>query len=150
MVFLQDDMKTNSCIFCSIVSGVLKASLVYENSSFLAFLDRYPFTFGHTLVIPKKHSEDIFQMSDAEVGKLYCIVSLIAKTISKTVKAEGLNIGQNNGRAANQIVPHVHVHIIPRFTNQQNMNGRWPLRRPGKDEELEELSKKIRSALPPA
>ena len=88
MVFLQDDMKTNSCIFCSIVSGVLKASLVYENSSFLAFLDRYPFTFGHALVIPKKHSEDILQMSDAEVGKLYCIVSLIAKTISKTVKLQ--------------------------------------------------------------
>ena len=87
-------------------------------------MDRYPFTLGHTLVIPKKHFEDILQMSDAEVGRLYCIVSLIAKTISKTLKAEGLNIGQNNGSAANQIVPHVHVHIIPRFTNQQNMNGR--------------------------
>ena len=143
-------MKTNSCIFCSIVSGVLKASLVYENSLFLAFLDRYPFTIGHTLVIPKRHFEDILQMSDSEVGSLYYTVSLIAKTISKTVKAEGLNIGQNNGRAANQIVPHVHVHIIPRFTNQQNMNGRWPLRRPAKDEELEELSKKIRTALPPS
>lgn len=86
-------------------------------------------------------------MSETEVGRLYCMVSLIAKAVSKTVKAEGLNIGQNNGRAANQIVPHVHVHIIPRFINQQNMNGRWPSRRPAKDEELEELSEKIKSVL---
>lgn len=147
MVLLQNDMKTNSCIFCSIVTGFLKAAVVYENSSFIAFLDRYPFTLGHTLVIPKKHFEDILRMSETEVGRLYCMVSLIAKAVSKTVKAEGLNIGQNNGRAANQIVPHVHVHIIPRFINQQNMNGRWPSRRPAKDEELEELSEKIKSVL---
>lgn len=134
----------NSCIFCSIVSGFLEAAVVYENSSFIAFLDRYPFTPGHTLVIPKKHYEDLLQMPEGEVGRLYGIVSFIAKAISKTVKAEGFNIGQNNGRAANQIVPHVHVHIIPRFINPQNMNGRWPSRRPAKDEELKELSEKIK------
>jgi len=136
-------LKSNTkCIFCSIINDELKAVRIYEDSLFVAFMDRYPINTGHTLVLPKKHHEDIFTMDDAEIGKLF----LTAKGIVKALDAKGLNIGQNNGRAANQIVPHVHVHIIPRY-NYDSPNGRWPTRNLISDEELDKIAQKIKSSL---
>jgi histidine triad (HIT) family protein len=109
-------------------------------------MDKYPINTGHTLVLPKKHHESIFSMQDEEIGKLFCTVSFLAKAIVKALDAKGLNIGQNNGRAANQIVPHVHVHIIPRF-NYDSPNGRWPSRTLISDEELNKIAQKIKSSL---
>lgn len=140
-------MKSNTkCIFCSIINDELKAVRIYEDSLFVAFMDRYPINTGHTLVLPKKHHEDIFTMDDAEFGKLFLTVSFLAKGIVKALDAKGLNIGQNNGRAANQIVPHVHVHIIPRY-NYDSPNGRWPSRNLISDEELDKIAQKIKSSL---
>jgi len=85
-------------------------------------------------------------MPKDEAGELYTTVWFIAKAVLKAVNPEGLNIGQNNGRAANQIIPHVHVHIIPRF-KEDVITGRWPSRRPVPDSELEEISESIRSVL---
>ena len=85
-------------------------------------------------------------MGDDEVGKLFSTVSSLAKGIVKALDANGLNIGQNNGRAANQIVPHVHVHIIPRYS-YDSPNGRWPSRNLISDEELEKIAEKIRACL---
>jgi histidine triad (HIT) family protein len=109
-------------------------------------MDRYPINTGHTLLLPKKHHEDIFTMDDEEIGKLYTTVSFLAKGIVKALDAKGLNIGQNNGRAANQIVPHVHVHIIPRY-NYDSPNGRWPSRNLISDEELDKIAQKIKASL---
>ena len=109
-------------------------------------MDRYPINTGHTLVLPKKHHEDIFTMDDVEIGKLFLTVSFLAKGIVKALDAKGLNIGQNNGRAANQIVPHVHVHIIPRY-NYDSPNGRWPSRNLISDEELDKIAQKIKASL---
>ena len=120
---------------------------VFENSDFIAFMDKYPINRGHALVLPKNHHESIFTMSDDEVGKLFSTVSFLSKGIMKALGAKGLNIGQNNGKAANQIVPHVHVHIIPRYS-YDSPNGRWPSRNLISDEELEKIAEKIRSSLP--
>ncbi|HEY7109148.1 MAG TPA: HIT family protein [Nitrososphaeraceae archaeon] len=139
-------MKVDTCIFCSIVSGYSKAEIIYHDSSFVALLDKYPFSSGHSLVIPRKHYEDLLKMPKEEVGYLYSTVSVIASAISKALNPEGLNIGQNNGRAANQIIPHVHVHIIPRFKHDI-ISGRWPSRHLAHDLELQEISGKIRSVL---
>lgn len=109
-------------------------------------MDKYPINKGHTLVLPKNHHESIFTMVDDEVGELFSTVSFLAKGIMKSLDANGLNIGQNNGRAANQIVPHVHVHIIPRYS-YDSPNGRWPSRNLISDEELEKIAEKIRSFL---
>ena len=109
-------------------------------------MDKYPINKGHTLVLPKNHHESIFTMGDDEVGKLFSIVSFLAKGIVKALDANGLNIGQNNGRAANQIVPHVHVHIIPRYS-YDSQNGRWPSRNLISDEELEKIAERIRGFL---
>lgn len=110
-------------------------------------MDKYPINRGHALVLPKNHHESIFTMSDDEVGKLFSTVSFLSKGIMKALDAKGLNIGQNNGKAANQIVPHVHVHIIPRYS-YDSPNGRWPSRNLISDEELEKIAEKIRSSLP--
>ena len=140
-------MKSNTkCIFCCIINDELKAVKIYEDSLFLAFMDRYPINTGHTLVLPKKHHEDIFTMDDTQIGKLFLTVSFLAKGIVKALDAKGLNIGQNNGRAANQIVPHVHVHIIPRY-NYDSPNGRWPSRKLISDEELDKIAQKIKASL---
>lgn len=120
---------------------------VFENSDFIAFMDKYPINKGHALVLPKNHHESIFTMSDDEVGKLFSTVSFLSKGIMKALDAKGLNIGQNNGKAANQIVPHVHVHIIPRYS-YDSPNGRWPSRNLISDEELEKIAEKIRLSLP--
>lgn len=113
---------------------------------FVAFMDKYPINTGHTLVLPKKHHKDIFTMGDDEIGKLFSTVFFLAKGIVKALDAKGLNIGQNNGRAANQIVPHVHVHIIPRY-NYDSPNGRWPSRNLISDEELDKIAQKIKASL---
>lgn len=113
---------------------------------FVAFMDKYPINTGHTLVLPKKHHKDIFTMGNDEIGKLFSTVSFLAKGIVKALDAKGLNIGQNNGRAANQIVPHVHVHIIPRY-NYDSPNGRWPSRNLISDEELDKIAQKIKASL---
>lgn len=134
------------CIFCSIIKGELGAVRVLENSDFIAFMDKYPINRGHTLVLPKDHHESIFTMADDQVGKLFSTVSFLSKGIIKALNAKGLNIGQNNGKAANQIVPHVHVHIIPRYS-YDSPNGRWPSRNLISDEELENIAEKIRASL---
>ena len=135
------------CIFCSIIKDELGAIRVFENSDFIAFMDKYPINRGHALVLPKNHHESIFTMSDDEVGKLFSTVSFLSKGIMKALDAKGLNIGQNNGKAANQIVPHVHVHIIPRYS-YDSPNGRWPSRNLISDEELEKIAEIIRLCLP--
>jgi histidine triad (HIT) family protein len=134
------------CIFCSIIDNELRAIKIFEDSTFVAIMDRYPINTGHTLVLPKKHHKDIFTMEDDEIGKLFSTVSFLAKGIVKALDAKGLNIGQNNGRAANQIVPHVHVHIIPRY-NYDSPNGRWPTRNLISDEELNKIAQKIKASL---
>ena len=139
-------MANSSCVFCSIISGSLPKAVLYEDSNILALMDKYPINKGHTLVIPKIHYDNLLLMAPHEVGKLYAIIPIIAKAVVSAVKADGFNVGQNNGRAANQIVPHVHVHIIPRF-NQDSPDGKWPIRRVAQYSELIETANKIKLQL---
>ena len=134
------------CIFCSIINGANEGIIVYDNNYFLVLMDKYPISRGHTLVIPKTHYDNLLYMPQNEVGKLYSLVSIIAKAVVSAVSADGFNIGQNNGKSANQIIPHVHVHIIPRFKND-NSYGKWPTRYIAKEEELYDFSKKIKKQL---
>jgi len=145
-VIMNNNTNKYHCIFCSIINGTNEGITVYDNNHFLVLMDKYPINHGHTLVIPKKHYDNLLFMPHDEVGKLYSLVSIIAKAVVSAVSADGFNIGQNNGKSANQIFPHVHVHVIPRFKND-NSNGRWPTRYIAKEEELYEFSKKIKSQL---
>ena len=135
-------MESKNCVFCAIIEGKMPVAKVFESEAILCFMDKYPINTGHTLVIPKKHYESFLDMSENEVAELYITVSRIAKASIKSLHADGFNVGQNNGRAANQIVPHVHVHIIPRFISDNN-NGRWPSRKIESQHELEIAAGKI-------
>jgi histidine triad (HIT) family protein len=141
-------MVQNSCIFCSIIAGELPVAKIYEDSNLFVLMDKYPINIGHTLLIPKIHYDNILLMPPEEVGRLYSFVPIIAKAVVSAVNADGFNIGQNNGRAANQIVPHVHIHIIPRFKDD-SPDGKWPNRHVSRYEELFNIAQKIKKLLNP-
>jgi histidine triad (HIT) family protein len=139
-------MANSSCVFCSIIAGKLPKAILYEDRNILVLMDKYPINVGHTLVIPKIHYDNLLLMPPSEVGKLYAIIPVIAKAVIRAVKADGFNVGQNNGRAANQIVPHVHVHIIPRF-KEDSPDGKWPVRHVADNTELIQTANKIKLEL---
>jgi histidine triad (HIT) family protein len=131
-----------NCIFCDIIAGKKNAYLIYEDKTHIVIMDKYPIQLGHSLVIPRAHHEKIIDMPIDDVSSLFAKVPRVAKAILKATGADGFNIGQNNGRAANQIIPHVHVHVIPRY---EKMSNPWKRRMIANDEELEKLSNKIKS-----
>ena len=131
-----------SCIFCDILDKKRDAHLLYEDKSHIAFLDKYPIDVGHSLVIPKEHHEKITDMDPKDVGNIFALVPKITKGILDATKADAFSLGQNNGRAAKQIIPHVHIHIIPRYNSTGTI---WTKRQISNNDELSELAKKIRS-----
>ena len=133
-----------SCIFCDILSGNRDGHIIYEDASHVAFLDKYPIDVGHSLVVPKEHHERITDMDFKAVGDLFSIVPKIANAILTATDADAFSLGQNNGRAAKQIIPHVHVHIIPRYNHKGTI---WTKRSISNDEELLTLAKKIKELL---
>ena len=132
------------CIFCDILSGKREGHIVYEDDSHLAFLDKYPIDDGHTLVITKKHYERITDMDSEDVGKLFSLIPKIAKAVLLGAGADAFSLAQNNGKAAKQIIPHVHVHIIPRYNNKGTV---WTKREIPTHEILSELAQKIKTNL---
>lgn len=134
------------CVFCEIVNGNIHAAIVFETDEFLSFMDKYPLNRGHLLVIPKQHHEFLTNMNNNEVAELFKLVNMISKYLWKLVKADGLSIGQSNGKAASQDIFHVHVHIIPRFDNDSD-GGSWPTRKTFTRKELEELASLLKAKL---
>jgi histidine triad (HIT) family protein len=118
--------------------------LLYEDKHHIAFLDKYPIDIGHSLVVPKEHHERITDMDPNSVGALFTVVPKIAKAILDATGADAFSLGQNNGRAAKQIIPHVHVHIIPRYNQTGTV---WTKRAISNDGELASLAKKIKDAI---
>ena len=101
------------CIFCKIASREIPSAIVFENENYIAFMDRAPFNKGHTLVCPKKHGETVWDMTESEIGGLFTIAARLSKAIMRATKSDGFRFVQKNGDAANQVVAHVHVHVIP-------------------------------------
>ena len=107
----------NDCIFCKIIDGTIPSFKIHENEKFLVLLDRFPSCLGHVLVIPKKHAENIFELDSETASEIFSLVADVAKRMKDVLPLEGLNILQNNGVAAQQTVPHFHIHLIPRYTD---------------------------------
>lgn len=105
------------CIFCKIIAGEIPSDKVYEDEQVLAFLDIKPVNRGHLLVIPKIHSTDLLSVEDEALKDLMPKVKKIGAAAMKAMNAQGINISTNNGRAAGQIIFHLHFHLIPRFAN---------------------------------
>jgi histidine triad (HIT) family protein len=103
------------CIFCRIVAGDIPSHKVYEDDATLAFLDINPAARGHTLVIPKAHAADVFSMPADAMAATAQTIQTVARILQHGVQPEGINVLQNNGPAAGQVVFHYHVHLIPRW-----------------------------------
>ncbi|GBC74230.1 Purine nucleoside phosphoramidase [archaeon HR05] len=135
----------DECIFCLIVEGKRDAAVVYEDDAMMVFMDKYPISNGHILVIPKRHHTTILDMESRDVGMLFALVHRVAKAVVSALNAQGFSIAQNNGKVAHQVVPHVHVHIVPRFIDEER--GRWPSRRTATMDELRSIAERIRQHL---
>lgn len=109
------DQQNSICLFCKIVAKEIPSSVVYEDNYVIAILDISPINFGHTLLLPKIHSENLFDLDTKIFEKMAKVAKNISMAIKKAVKADGINIGMNNGGAAGQVVSHTHIHVIPRF-----------------------------------
>jgi len=115
---------TGHCTFCRLAKKEAPASYIYEDKEVAAFLDMKPINAGHTLVIPKNHYENIYEIPEEKVAHLFRIVKKVAYAVKKGVSAEGISIVQNNERAAGQVVFHLHVHVIPRFWKPKSCRPR--------------------------
>ena len=138
---------TENCLFCKIIAGKIPSNKIYEDDAVFAFLDVYPASEGHTLVVPKKHFSNFTDMDAESVASLFEVARKITAAVEKTTSAEGSNIGINNGEAAGQEIPHVHVHVIPRKKGDGGRGMKSIVWTEPDTTNLGELAKKIRSAL---
>jgi histidine triad (HIT) family protein len=132
------------CIFCAIVAGKIPANRVFENGDFTAFLDKSPIFKGHTLLIPKKHIETIFDFPDKELGEMIKNAKYLSIAIKKAVPCDGILFINNN--VISQSVPHFHMHIIPRKEGEILRGFMWP-RTKYKEGEEKEFADRIREEI---
>jgi len=133
-------IKDDKCIFCKIIEKSIPSKILFENDKNLAFLDIFPVSKGHTIVIPKNHYKNLEEIPNNALSELFEIVKKVSILIHKKLKVDGYNILQNNFRAAGQVVNHYHVHIIPRW----NEDGKFKLYIPKKQAKEEELNQILR------
>ncbi len=138
-------MSGDDCIFCKMVAGEIPVTKIYEDDAVLSFLDIGPLSDGHTLVIPKQHFEKLHECPADILSRVGSRLGKIAKAVATAMGSDGYNVLCNNGRAAGQLVGHVHFHIIPRNTGD-GVFDRWPAYK-YENGKIEELAVKIRENL---
>ena len=134
------------CIFCKIAKGEIPAIKVLDEELVLAFMDINPSSRGHMLVIPKRHAENIFEISEGDLAAVTSAVRRCATAAKEALKAEGITVLQLNGKASDQLVPHLHVHIMPRWENDGMSVSQWEMGK-GNIEELQEIARKVQEHL---
>jgi histidine triad (HIT) family protein len=135
-----------SCVFCKIVSGRIPCRRVHEDDQCLAFLDIAPLAPGHSLLIPKKHVQLLWEAEPAAVAALASVMPRLTGALMKVTGAAGCNVLQSNGRVSGQLVPHVHFHLIPRKEGD-GLGFIWSSARSYAEGEAEAIQKKILAAL---
>jgi histidine triad (HIT) family protein len=111
-------MSQRECVFCSIVAGAKPCHKVLETDTILSFMDIFPASEGHTLVIPKQHFESVFEISESAMQAVSLAARRIASAIRAELEPDGMTIAQVNGEAAGQTVMHYHLHLLPRTRGQ--------------------------------
>jgi histidine triad (HIT) family protein len=142
------EKSVSDCIFCKIISGEIPCAKVYEDEHVIAFLDISQVTKGHTLVIPKVHKKDIFELTPEIASKLFEVVPKIANAINEKFSPIGLNVLNNNGEPAGQTVFHFHMHLIPRYGKGDGFGAVWKSHQSDYSfEDLQEIAQTIHSAI---
>ena len=111
----------DSCIFCKIIAGELPSNKVYEDKAILAFLDANPASEGHTLIIPKEHCENIYDIEEETLSKIAVLSKQLANIYKERLNIDNINILNSNGKYAQQDVPHYHMHLIPRKKDDKKL-----------------------------
>lgn len=137
----------DNCIFCKIANGEIPTNKVYEDEVVMAFLDMSQVTKGHTLLVPKKHIQDIFGYSSNDAGAVFKRIPLVANALKEAFPdMQGLNLLNNNGEIASQTVMHSHVHLIPRYNSENDGFGlKWEPAAEGtySDDDLSQIARTI-------
>ena len=136
------------CIFCKIINGDIPSVKVYEDEHVFAFMDIAPLTKGHTLLIPKQHVADLLDMPEDVARNLYASAPKIANALKAAFNPQGMNTVNNNGAFAGQTVFHYHLHLIPRYDENDGLQVTWGAQ-PGKfaPEEMQQLAAQINEHL---
>ncbi len=132
---------TEQCLFCNIASGKIPAKIIYDSPDIMAFLDIRPANPGHVLVIPKEHIETLQDLPEDMNSALLQIVKIIAQAQVEAIGAQGVNVLQNNGEIAGQAVPHLHIHVIPRYKDDKIAFNWTPIGL--KPEQMGEIQKRL-------
>jgi len=134
-----------NCVFCKIVAGEIPCVKLAETPLAVAFMDIGPISRGHALVISREHYEDLLAMPPQTAGTIHELAARLAVALKAAVAAEGLNVLQNNGRVAGQVVPHFHVHLIPRWADD-GLRWPWPAK-PADPAVLKALADQVKARL---
>ena len=135
-------MEDDPSIFTMIIEGKIPSHKIYEDGEVIAFLDINPFSYGHTLVVPKEPARTLDKLSEESAEALGRVLPKISKAILEATGAEEFNVLQNNGPNAYQSVFHVHFHIIPKFEDGSGLS--WPFKtKPLNNEDAVSLAKSI-------
>jgi histidine triad (HIT) family protein len=136
------------CIFCKVINGDIPVAKVYEDEHVLAFLDISQVTKGHTLVIPKVHKENIYELTPEIAENLFKVVPKISNAMKDQFNPIGLNLLNNNGEAAGQSVFHYHLHILPRYGKGDGFGAVWKSNQSDyTSQDLQEISSQISKAV---
>ncbi|MBN8233646.1 HIT family protein [Halobacillus kuroshimensis] len=139
----------DSCIFCKIIDGEIPSAKVYEDEKVYAFLDISQVTKGHTLVIPKAHCKDIYNTHPDTAAALFSRIPKIANAIKETYEPVGLNVLNNNEEPAGQSVFHLHIHLIPRYGENDGFGAKWEVHSDDySPEQLQAVAGEISSRIP--
>ena len=134
------------CIFCKIINREIPAVKVLDEELVLSFMDINPASRGHLLVIPKMHAESIFEISESDLAAVTAAARRCARAVKEALKAEGVTVLQLNGRASGQVVPHLHVHIMPRWENDGLSVSSWEMK-PGDMAEIKDIARKVKEQI---
>ena len=137
------------CIFCKIIDGEIPAIKVLDEELVIAFMDINPSNHGHMLVVPKKHAENIFEISESDLAATIKAVKRCANAVKEALNAEGVTILQLNGKASDQIIPHFHIHIIPRWENDGLPVSTWEMKT-GDMEEINDIARMVKENITPS
>ncbi len=135
----------DECIFCKIVKGEIPCAEVYSTDDIICFLDIAPASAGHTLVVPKKHYSNLWEIPEDLGKELLRVMKIVGEAVLKATNATGLNVLMNNHPSAGQVVPHAHIHLIPR--HEQDGLLRLSQKEYESEEIMNKLVQKIRSII---
>ncbi|SIS47469.1 HIT family protein [Salimicrobium flavidum] len=138
----------SDCIFCKIVNGDIPSAKVYEDEEVYAFLDLSQVTKGHTLVVPKQHTKNIYETHPQVASNLFARIPKIATAVKEAFGADGVNIVNNNDEAAHQSVFHLHIHVLPRYGQGDGFGLKWEDNSESTtQEQLQETAEKIKEKI---